>query len=441
MASSETMSLADKGQRIGLRLIAKAGGLPGLKDKEVRARVERYLYKGAVTGFKAQTAAGRAFAKKKATGGPARPATAKPKQLFDLTPSEDQQMIQGVARELAEEVIRPAAATADAERAVPESVTSAAADMGLHLIGVPAELEGIAEERSAVTAALVLEELARGDMGIATSIMAPAAVATALASYGDADQQATYLSEFTGENRPVAAIALHEPQVLFDPFALRTTGKREGGDIVLDGVKAIVPGAEKAELFIVSAAIDGAPRLVLVKAGTEGLKVEDDPAMGVRAAKTARLHLEGVRVPASDLLGTTEDHADAVRRARLAWAAAAVGTSQAVLDHVSEYVKERKAFGEPIGYRQAVAFTVSDIALELASLRLVVWKAASRLDRGEDASAEIAQARSLVSRHATWIGSSGVQLLGGHGFVKEFDNERWYRDLRGAGVLEGTLLV
>ena len=441
MASNETMSLADKGQRIGLRLIAKAGGLPGLKDKEVRARVERYLYKGAVTGFKAQTAAGRAFAKKKASGGPARPATAKPKQQFDLTPSEDQQMIQGVAHELAEEVIRPAAAGADAERAVPEAVTSAAADMGLHLVGVPAELDGIAEERSAVTASLVLEELARGDMGIATSIMAPAAVATALASYGDADQQATYLAEFAGENPPVAALALQEPQVLFDPFALRTTGAREGDEIVLDGVKAIVPGAEKAELFIISAAIDGESRLVLVKAGLEGLKTEDDPAMGVRAARTARLHLEGVRVSASDLLGTVEDHADAVRRSRLAWAAAAVGTSQAVLDHVSEYVKERKAFGEPIGYRQAVAFTVADIAVELASLRLVVWKAASRLDRGEDASAEIAQARSLVSRHATWIGSSGVQLLGGHGFVKEFDNERWYRDLRGAGVLEGTLLV
>ena len=215
----------------------------------------------------------------------------------------------------------------------------------------------------------------------------------------------------------------------------------EGDEIVLDGVKAIVPGAESADLFVVSAAVDGVARLVIVEPGTEGLKVEDDPAMGLRAAKTARLHLEGVRVAKGDLLGTAEDHADAVRRARLAWAAAAVGTSQAVLDHVSEYVKERKAFGEPIGYRQAVAFTVSDIAIELAGLRLVVWKAAARLDRGEDASAEIAQARSLVSRHATWIGSSGVQLLGGHGFVKEFDNERWYRDLRGAGVLEGTLLV
>lgn len=441
MTSSETMSLADKGQRLGLRLIAKAGGLPGLKDKEVRARVEKYLYKGTVSGFKAQTAAGRAFARKKGSGHPARPATAKPKQMFDLTPTEDQQMIQGVARELAEEVIRPAAAQADADRSMPEEVRSAAADMGLHLVGVPAELEGIAEERSAVTAALVIEELARGDMGIAVAIMAPAAVATAIAAYGDADQQATYLPEFTGENPPTAALALQETQVLFDPFALRTTGTVDGEDVILDGVKAIVPGAEQADLFIVSAAIDGQSRLVLVAPGTEGVKTQDDPAMGIRAAKTARLHLEGVRVPRSDVLGTAQDHADAVRRARLGWAAAAVGTSQAVLDHVSEYVKERKAFGEPIGYRQAVAFTVADIAVELDGLRLLVWKAAARLDRGEDASAEIAQARSLVSRHATWIGSSGVQLLGGHGFVKEFDNERWYRDLRGAGVLEGTLLL
>ena len=132
MASSESMSLADKGQRLGLRLIAKAGGLPGLKDKEVRAKVERYLYKGAVTGSKAQTAAGRAFTKKQGSGDPARAATAKPKPLFDLTPTEDQQMIQGVARELADEIIRPAAATADAERAVPAEVRTAAAEVGLH---------------------------------------------------------------------------------------------------------------------------------------------------------------------------------------------------------------------------------------------------------------------------------------------------------------------
>ena len=126
---------------------------------------------------------------------------------------------------------------------------------------------------------------------------------------------------------------------------------------------------------------------------------------------------------------------------RLAIAVGAVASAELAVDLALAYTKERTAFGEPIGQRQAVAFTISNIGIELDGLRLATWRAASRLDRGEDASAEIAQARNLVSRHATWIGSRGVLLLGGHGFVKEFDNERWYRDLRGAGVLEGTLLV
>jgi Acyl-CoA dehydrogenases len=104
-------------------------------------------------------------------------------------------------------------------------------------------------------------------------------------------------------------------------------------------------------------------------------------------------------------------------------------------------VLTREAFGEPIAHRQAVAFTVADIAIELAGLRLVVWRAASRLDQGRDAARLIAHARQLTATHAAQIGSHAVQLLGGHGFVKEFDNERWYRDLRGAGVLEGVLLT
>ena len=165
--------------------------------------------------------------------------------------------------------------------------------------------------------------------------------------------------------------------------------------------------------------------------------------MGVRAAHTGRLHLNGVRVPAENLLGKADDTLDAIRRSRLAWAALACGTGRAVLDQVRQYVVERKAFGEPIGHRQAVAFTVSNIAIELDGLRLVTLRAAARLDAGDDAGAAetIAHARALVGMHATQIGSDAVQLLGGHGFVKEFDNERWYRDLRGAGVLEGGVSV
>lgn len=111
------------------------------------------------------------------------------------------------------------------------------------------------------------------------------------------------------------------------------------------------------------------------------------------------------------------------------------------MDHLKTYTVDRFAFGEPIAWRQAVAFTIADAAIEVDALRLVVWRAAAQLDAGLDPAASIAHARSLTSTYLTRVGSDGVQLLGGHGFIKEYDNERWYRDLRGAGVLEGALLV
>jgi alkylation response protein AidB-like acyl-CoA dehydrogenase len=437
------LNLADRGQRLGLRVLTRVGGLPFMADSEMRRRVESLLYRGSRTAYSAVTSASRRpFPKRSGTGAPTRPELVRPRAQFDLTPSEDQEMVRAAAAELADEVIRPAAADADTNRAVPESVRAAAAELGLALIGVPAELGGIAEERSAVTAALVVEELARGDLGIATALMAPAAVATAIANYGSADQQATYLPAFTGDGpTPIAALALMEPLPLFDPLAPTVTGRFSGADLILSGTKAIVPGAAEADLFVVSALVDGAARLVIVEADASGLSVVDDPAMGIRASHTGRLVLHDVAVPAANLLGTSADHLDAMRRARLAWSAAACGTAQAALDQLVPYVLARRAFGEPIAHRQAVAFAMSDIATELAGLRLVVWRAAARLDQGKDASQLVAHARQLTATHAARIGSDAVQLLGGHGFVKEFDNERWYRDLRGAGVIEGALLV
>ena len=105
------------------------------------------------------------------------------------------------------------------------------------------------------------------------------------------------------------------------------------------------------------------------------------------------------------------------------------------------YVNERTAFGEPISNRQAVAFGVSDIGIESAGMRLAVYRAAGRADQGKDFAREAALARKLCAAKGMEIGSEGVQLLGGHGFVKEHPVERWYRDLRAAGVMEGALLV
>lgn len=444
MASTRQPRPAAQVERFGMRLLTRAGGLPVVKNNPgVRKAVERVLYVTTREGARAgQTVARRTYAARRGSGRPVRPAAGTSAGLFDLTPTDEQSMIRDVVRELAEEVLRPAGGCADEERSVSDDVRAAAAQLGLVGVGVPTELGGIAEESSATTGVLVLEELARGDMGIATSLMAPASVATALAVFGDSDQQATYLPSFVGDQPPAAAgLALMEPHPLADPLEPRTSGLRDGDEIVIDGEKALLANAAEAELFIVSARIDGEPRLVVIEPGTPGLSAMDDPAMGLRAAATSRLRLDGVRVPVSQLLGNADDLRSAVRRSRLAWSAMAVGTAQACLDQLVPYVKERHAFGEPIAHRQAVAFTISDIAIELAGLRLVVWRAASRIDQGLDAAQEVARARRLTATYASTIGSDAVQLLGGHGFVKEHANERWYRDLRGAGLLDGTLLV
>jgi alkylation response protein AidB-like acyl-CoA dehydrogenase len=203
-----------------------------------------------------------------------------------------------------------------------------------------------------------------------------------------------------------------------------------------------VRGAE-AELFVVGAELEGRPVLFVVESSAGGLAVEGDPAMGIRAASLTRLTLDGVRVPSDAVLGSTDGttYAECVRLSRLAWCALAVGTGQAVLDYVTPYVKEREAFGEPIAHRQSVAFMVADMAIELQSMRLLTYKAAGRAAAGKNFSREVALARKLCADKGMQIGLDGVQLLGGHGFVKEHPVERWYRDLRAVGVMEGSVLV
>ncbi|MGN0063860.1 MAG: acyl-CoA dehydrogenase family protein, partial [Nocardioides sp.] len=290
---------------------------------------------------------------------------------------------------------------------------------------------------------LVAEALAHGDMGLAVAAAGPGSVATALSLWGTEAQQQTYLPAFTGDDTAVAALCLSEPAVLFDVMTPTTRATRRGAGFVLDGVKsAVVRGAE-AELFVVGALLDGQPALFLVESSTEGVSVEADPSMGLRAASLTRLHLDGVAVGADALLGGGDGTAyrECVRLSRLAWCGLALGTGQAVLDYVKTYVNEREAFGEPISHRQSVAFMVADIAIELQAMRLVTWKAAARAARGEDFSREVALARQLCGDKGMKIGLDGVQLLGGHGFVKEHPVERWYRDLRAVGLVEGGVLV
>lgn len=432
-----------------MRVMTTLTGSELAEKYNLRKPIERVTYESTKTGFRTLGAATRAFNKVAGGGQPKRLADneSKCKDLFDITPSDEQQMIVETVKEFAAEILRPAAYEADNSAKAPRDLLERAAELGITLINVPEELEGAASERGAVTNSMVAEALAHGDMGLALPILAPSGVAVALSQWGTDAQQQTYLPAFTGENVPQASVVISEPRALFDPFALRTKATRSPSGYRLNGVKSLVPAAADAELFLIAAELDGRPALFIVPSDSKGLVVEADPSMGLRAAGLGRLVLEDVAVPADAILGEgdarsrAEDYADAVRLARLGWASLAAGTGQAVLDYVIPYVNEREAFGEPISHRQAVAFMVANIAIELDGLRLVTLRGASRAEQGLSFAREAALARKLATDKGMQIGLDGVQLLGGHGFTKEHPVERWYRDLRAIGVAEGVVLI
>ncbi len=444
MNGNGNASVAERSMGAGLRALNWLAGSDLLDRIRVRKQVERALFQGTKGGFRTATAAGRTFKAAQKLGKPARQAPSKPRALFDVTPDEEQQMFQEAVRDFAEAKVRPAAQEADAERKIAPELLAQANELGVNMLGIPEELGGVMHEQAATTAALVGEALAHGDMGVAYAVLAPGAVATAIGQWGSAEQEAAYLPAFGGEDQPAAALALLEPRPLFDPLKPQTTARREGEDWVLSGAKSLLARATECELFVVAAEAEGiGPALFVVESGQDGLSVQDEPAMGLRAAATGRLLIDDVRLPVGALLGEgrREDYVECVQRARIAWSALAVGAAQAVLDYVIPYVNERTAFGEPVSNRQAVAFGVSDIGIETDGLRLAVYRAAGRADQGQDFGREAALARKLAAAKGMEIGSEGVQLLGGHGFVKEHPVERWYRDLRAAGVMEGALLV
>ncbi|MEY1662555.1 acyl-CoA dehydrogenase family protein [Isoalcanivorax beigongshangi] len=406
----------------------------------LRKFAERLAYNLTRTGFQVLTTSARTF-KRSGSGDRQRlNAPGLTTDLFDLNITDEQQMIRDSVKAFAEDALRPAAEAADHAQATDPATLAAAQELGLNFFAVPEAFGGAASERSPVTTMLVAEDLAWGDMGQAIAILAPMGVANALTQWGNADQQSRYLPAFASEQPPLATLAITEPRPLFDPMQLETTAVRDGNEWVLNGVKSLVPLAAEAELFLVAAATDDGPAVFIIEGGTAGLTAGEDPAMGIRASGQRPLQLNDVRVSDAQRLGDDDfDYRALVDLGTLAWCALAIGTAQAVLDYVIPYVNEREAFGEPISHRQAVAFTVANMAIELDAMRMLTWRAVCRAEQGKPFQREAHLARTLVKDKAMQIGTDGVQLLGGHGFTKEYPVERWYRDLRAVGVAFGGL--
>jgi len=362
--------------------------------------------------------------------------------MIDLEPDEEQALIVETVRQFARNEIRPRARGCDEEGALDGEVLQAAHELGLVSNALPEE-HGGGGERSAVSGALVAEELAWGDLSLALGILSPALLGLPAVDAGTPEQQAAVLPALAGEGFRPGSLALVEPRSDSDPFRPRTTAKRDGDEVILDGSKCLVPWQEGLEHLWVAASEEAGPQLYLVPADAAGLSAAPERNLGLGALPTAELTLAGVRVPASARLGgeAGSDLRALVNRGRVALAAMAVGVARAAFETARDYAKERHAFGVPIASKQAIAFRLADMAIEIDGSRLLVWEAAWKLDRGEDATREAALARHKTARMALDVADGAVQVFGGHGYTREYLAEMHLRNARGFAVFEALALV
>ncbi len=361
---------------------------------------------------------------------------------FKLT--DEQEVVREALHDFADQAMRPIARDADEESKIPEEFLAQSWELGLVSTQLPEAYGGGGEARSPVTNAVVLEELAWGDAALAIAATAPAGFAFAVADQGSEEQKRELLPLFCQESFHAAALALVEPGPVFDPAHPRTVAEPKDDGFVLSGAKCLVPLGDSASHFLVLARNEQGRDAFIVPREAEGLGIsEPEKNLGLRGLHTATLELERVFVPASARLGGEAgcDVQRLLNGSRAALAAVMTGLSRAALEFCVPYAKERRAFGQFIAQKQAIAFRLADMHIETESQRWLTWQAASQLEQGRDATVASHQARAYAAEKSMWIADHGVQVLGGHGFIREHPVEMWYRNARTLGVLEGTVAL
>lgn len=362
--------------------------------------------------------------------------------MIGFDPTDEQELIVDTVRQFAAKEIRPRARECDETGELPGALLDQAHELGLVANALPEEVGG-GGERSAVLGVLVAEELAWADLAIALAILSPSLVALPVADFGSEAQRRTHLPRYTEERFRPGSLALLEPRFGSDPFRPAATARREGADYVLRGTKCLVPWLEGAETVLVFAQEEGRPQGFLVPREAPGLRSTPDAYMGIQALPTAELALEDVRIPADARLGEAggADLRCIVARGRVALAAMAVGVARAAFEIARDYAKEREAFGVKIAQKQAIAFMLANMAIEIDGARLLVWEAAWKLDHGGDALREATLAIHQVRRVALDVADGAVQVLGGHGYIRDYLPEMYLRNARGFAVFEALAQV
>lgn len=426
--------MMNKAQGFGLSLITKIAGSEVLDQLKLRKFVEKSLYQGSKTGFKVLNKTQKAF-KPQAIDKQRLPNQVN-KNLFDLSLTEEQQMTVDSMSQFAEEVLYALAHEADHNTQFPEQLWQHLVDLGLNDYALPEALGGVAAEQNIVSNILIAESLAKGDFSLTAGLLSTFSVINAITRWGSTQVQSMYLPVFAEDTDITATFAFQEATPAFNPFQLKTKATEQNGQMTITGEKTLVILGDTADVFLVSAEFNGQPDIFVVQCD-ESISIKANPAMGLKAAETATLQFN--QTPALGLGDADFDYTAFVDLGNLMWCAMAIGTCEAIKAYCIKYANERTAFGEPISHRQSVAFMISDMAIEIDAMRMLVLNAASLAEEGKPFHREAYLARLLCAEKSMKMGTDGVQILGGHGFTKEHPVERWYRDLRATAILHSGL--
>jgi len=364
---------------------------------------------------------------------------------FELT--KEQTMVKRMVRDFAEEVIQPRAIEIDTKAEFPEDIFKQIGELGL--LGIPFSEEYGGSGGDTLSYALAVEEIARvcGSTGLSYAA-AVSLGASPIYYFGTEKQKEEYLKPMA-EGKALGSFGLTEPNAGSDAGGTKTTAVVDGNDYVINGEKCFITNASFAKIVIVTAVTgknDKGKNMIssiIVPTDTPGMTITSNyDKMGVRGSDTAEIILENVRVPRENVLG--EEHKgfnqflSTLDGGRISIAALGVGIAQASLERALAYAKERKQFGQSISKFQAIQFKLADMAMEVELARNMVHKAAWLKDQGKPFGKEAAFAKLYASETAVRSANQAIQILGGYGYMREYEVERYLRDAKLLEIGEGT---
>ncbi|WP_103511738.1 acyl-CoA dehydrogenase family protein [Streptomyces sp. SM13] len=365
---------------------------------------------------------------------------------MDLTLSEEQEAVRKLAEDFVAREVVPHVVAWDRAENVDRSIVGKLGALGFLGLTVPEEYGGSGGDH--LSYCLVTEELGRGDSSVRGIVsVSLGLVAKTIASWGDEEQKRSWLPRLTS-GEAVGCFGLTEPGTGSDAGNLATRAVRDGGDYVVNGTKMFITNGTWADVVLLFARTNDTPghrgvSAFLVPTDTPGLTRRTiHGKLGLRGQATAELVLQDVRIPVSALLGPEGKGfsiaMSALAKGRMSVAAGCVGIAQAALDAAVRYAGEREQFGKPIAHHQLVQELLSDIAVDVDAARLLTWRVADLIDRGQEFATAASTAKLYASEAAVRCANNALQVFGGYGYIDEYPVGKLLRDARVMTLYEGT---